>query len=103
MLSPTQRSILMEAAKGTAMDRADYEAELASGAKPKAAYNPSKRIDEAIKFIKQQSPELFFHDVENKIDPAMRMRKFHDEPRNLPRDEYFSYVVPYAPPVIKRG
>ena len=106
MLTQTQRNLLMEAAKTTKIERVEFEEAMAENPSPQAikpSYNPSKRIDEAIRFLKLQNPEAFFHDTETKTDPAMRLRKFYNEPRMLPRDEYFSYVVPYAPPVIKRG
>lgn len=57
----------------------------------------SKAIDEATAFIKKQSPEKFFHYTkDNKPDPAMKQRVFHDEPRNLELFEYASYQQPYV-------
>jgi len=57
----------------------------------------SKTIDEITALIKKQSPEKFFHYTkDNKPDPAMKQRWFHDEPRNLELFEYAGYNTAYA-------
>lgn len=56
-----------------------------------------KAIDDAIALIKKQNPEKFFHYTkDNKPDPAMRKRVFHDEPRNLELSEYAGCSHPYV-------
>ena len=65
----------------------------AAEVKPLDAKN--KAIDEVIEKIKKQNPEKFFHYTKDKPDPAMRHRKFHDEPRTLPIDQYAGYSSPY--------
>lgn len=54
----------------------------------------SDRINDAIKLIKSQSPELFFHDTDKKADPAMSRRVFFDQPYSLLPDQYLRHVVP---------
>jgi len=55
-----------------------------------------KAIDEVTAIIKKQNPEKFFHYTkDNKPDPAMRNRVFHDEPRNLEMSEYAKCKQPY--------
>lgn len=56
-----------------------------------------KAIDEATALIKKQNPEKFFHYTkDNKPDPDMRNRVFHDEPRNLELFEYAGCRQPYV-------
>jgi hypothetical protein len=56
-----------------------------------------KAIDETTALIKKQTPEKFFHYTkDNKPDPAMRHRMFHDEPRNLELSEYAGCNLHYA-------
>jgi hypothetical protein len=79
LLTPMQVMMLREASEVT----------------PLAAKN--KAIDEVTATIKKQSPEKFFHYTkDNKPDPAMRSRVFHDEPRNLEIFEYASYQQRYV-------
>jgi len=67
----------------------------AAAIEPLSAKN--KAIDEITTLIKKQSPEKFFHYTkDNKPDPAMRHRVFHDEPRHLELSEYAGCTVPYA-------
>lgn len=54
--------------------------------------NRSKQINKVIESIKKQSPEKFFHDTPEQIDPAMRERIFYDEPIGF-KSPIYKYCV----------